>query len=219
MKKIKVFIVDDHKLLAQGIIQMLNTSDDFEVIGYVTSGEEAINALEACTPDVVLMDIKLKKMTGIEASRWIKERRPDTRIVLLSMEVRKEFLSAGIQCGISGYLHKDIDKDTLFEALRAVHNGGQYFTDALTKLVFEDFFNHEKAKKVVNIKLPDQLTHRENEVLALVAEGKSSREIGEMLFISIKTVDTHKSNILDKLGLKNSAELTKYAIKNNIITI
>lgn len=198
---------------------MLTTSDEFEVIGYVTSGEEAVNSLETLKPDVVLMDIKLKKMSGIEASRWIKERRPDTKIVLLSMEVKKEFLSAGIQCGISGYLHKDIDKDTLFAALRSVHNGGQYFTDALTKLVFEDFYTHEKSKKVVNIKLPDQLTPRENEILALVAEGKSAREIGELLFISIKTVDTHKSNILDKLGLKNSAELTKYAIKNNIITI
>ena len=214
-----MFVVDDHKLLAEGIMQLLRTSDRFEVAGWVASGEEAINEAERTKPDVILMDIMLKKMTGLEACKWIKERHPQIHIVLLSMEVRKDFLSTGIRCGISGYLHKDIDMETLFEAIETVYRGGQYFTQALTKLVFEDYLNHEKSRDVAHIRLPNELTKREQEILALVAQGKSNRMIADMLFISVKTVDTHKSNILDKLDLKNSAELTKYAIKNNIISI
>ena len=214
-----MFIVDDHKLLAEGIIHLLRNSEQFEVAGWVASGEEAINEIETLKPDVILMDIILKKMTGLEACKWIKERHPEIQIVLLSMEVRKDYLSAGIRCGISGYLHKDIDKETLFEAIETAHRGGQYFTQALTKLVFEDFYNHEKSKDATSIRLPNELTKREQEILALVAEGKSNRVIADMLFISVKTVDTHKANILDKLDLKNSAELTKYAIKNNIISV
>ena len=219
MDKIKVFIVDDHKLFAQGIIQLMAGSDRFEVTGWVSSGEEAINAIALSPPDIVLMDIMLKKMTGIEACRWIKERYPEARILLLSREVNREYLSAGIQCGIDGYLHKDIEKSVLFQALEVVHNGGQYFAEALTKLVFEDFYDRERSRQTPQLKLPNDLTKREHEILALVAEGKSNREIADLLFISIKTVDTHKSNILDKLGLKNIAELTKYAIMNQIIKI
>lgn len=218
MSRIKIFVVDDHKLFAQGLIQLIAGSDQFEVTGWVSSGEEAINAIAQSTPDVVVMDIMLKKMTGIEACRWIKERYPDTKILLLSMEINKEYLSAGIQCGINGYLHKDIEKSMLFQALETVYHGGQYFAEALTKLVFEDFYNRERSRQTPQLKLPGDLTKREHEVLALVAEGKSNREIADLLFVSIKTVDTHKSNILVKLGLKNNAELTKYAIMHEIIT-
>lgn len=216
MRKIKVFVVDDHKLFAQGVIQLLAGSDQFEVTGWVTSGEEAINAIAKSRPDVLLMDIILKNMTGIEACRWINERYPQTKILLLSMEVNREYLSAGIQCGVNGYLHKDVEKTILFQALETVYYGGQYFADALKKLVFEDFYNRQRVQQT---QPGNDLTKREHEILALVAEGKTHREISDMLFISTKTVDTHKSNILGKLGLKNNAELTRYAIMNNIITL
>ena len=133
------------------------------------------------------------------------------------MEVKKEFLSAGIQCGIDGYLPKDTDKQTMINAIRAVYSGDRYFTEAITKLVFEDFYVHEKLKNPENTRLPNDLTKREHEVLGLVAMGKGNKEIAESLFISVKTVETHKGNILEKLGLRNSAELIKYAIKNNIV--
>lgn len=214
-----MFIVDDHKLLAEGVMHLLRSSENLEVAGWVASGEEAINEVETSKPDVILMDIMLKKMTGLEACKWIKERHPDIQIVLLSMEVRKDFLSAGIRCGISGYLHKDIDKETLVEAIETVYRGGQYFTQALTKLVFEDYYNQEKSKDVAGARTGNELTKREQEILALVAQGKSNRMIADLLFISVKTVDTHKSHILEKLDLKNTAELTKYAIKNGIISI
>jgi len=168
-------------------------------------------------PDVVLMDIMLRGMTGIEATRWIKEQDKNVKVILVSMEVKKEFLQAGIQSGINGYLPKDTDKETMITAIRTVYAGERYFTDAITKLVFEDFYVHEKLKNPETTRLPNDLTKREYEVLGLVSMGKGNKEIAELLFISVKTVETHKGHILEKLGLRNSAELIKYAIKNNIV--
>lgn len=214
---IKLFLVDDHTLMRDGITSMLSDCPDIIVVGSCASGEEAISNVAELHPDVVLMDIMLRGMTGIEATRWIKEQDKNVRVILVSMEVKKEFLSAGIQCGIDGYLPKDTDKQTMINAIRAVYAGDRYFTDAITKLVFEDFYVHEKLKNPENTRLPNDLTKREHEVLGLVAMGKGNKEIAESLFISVKTVETHKGNILEKLGLRNSAELVKYAIKNNIV--
>jgi DNA-binding NarL/FixJ family response regulator len=214
---IKLFLVDDHTLMRDGIISMLSDYDDIQVVGSSPSGEEAINKVQELQPDVVLMDILLRGMTGIEATRWIKEQDHNVRVILVSMEVKKEYLSAGIQCGINGYIPKDSDKETMITAIRAVYGGDRYFTDAITKLVFEDFYVHEKLKNPETTRLPNDLTKREYEVLGLVAMGKGNKEIAELLFISVKTVETHKGHILEKLGLRNSAELIKYAIKNNIV--
>jgi DNA-binding NarL/FixJ family response regulator len=214
---IKLFLVDDHALMRDGIISMLSDCEDIKVVGTSSNGEEAINKVQELQPDVVLMDIMLRGMTGIEATRWIKEQDKNVRVILVSMEVKKDFLSAGIQCGINGYIPKDSDKETMIKAIRTVYGGERYFTDAITKLVFEDFYVHEKLKNPETTRLPNDLTKREYEVLGLVAMGKGNKEIAELLFISVKTVETHKGHILEKLGLRNSAELIKYAIKNNIV--
>ena len=217
-EKIKVLLTDDHKLIRDGIKSMLENTVDIEVIGSVSSGEESINETRQNRPDVILMDIMMRGMTGIEATRWIKEFDPTIKIVLVTMEISKEYVSAGIKSGVDGYLPKDVDKETLLEAVRTVHAGGRFFNDAIMKLVFEDFYSNEKLKST-DKKLPNDLTKREHEILGLVASGKTNREVAEALFISIKTVETHKTHILDKLGLKNTTALIKYAIKNNIISI
>jgi DNA-binding NarL/FixJ family response regulator len=214
---IRLFLVDDHTLMRDGITSMLSDYDDIQVVGSSPTGEEAISKVQELRPDVVLMDIMLRGMTGIEATRWIKEQDQNVKVILVSMEVKKEFLAAGIQCGINGYIPKDTDKETMIKAIRTVYSGERYFTDAITKLVFEDFYVHEKLKNPETTRLPNDLTKREYEVLGLVAMGKGNKEIAELLFISVKTVETHKGHILEKLGLKNSAELIKYAIKNNIV--
>lgn len=214
---IKIFLVDDHTLMRDGIVSMLSDCDDIQVVGSSPTGEEAINSVRELQPDVVLMDIVLRGMSGIEATRWIKEQDKNVKVILVSMEVKKEFLSAGIQSGINGYLPKDTDKETMIKAIRTVYSGERYFTDAITKLVFEDFYVHEKLKNPETTRLPNDLTKREYEVLGLVAMGKGNKEVAELLFISVKTVETHKGHILEKLGLRNSAELIKYAIKNNIV--
>ncbi len=214
---IKIFLVDDHTLMRDGIVSMLSDCDDINVVGSSPTGEEAITSVRELQPDIVLMDIVLRGMSGIEATRWIKEQDNNVKVILVSMEVKKEFLSAGIQSGINGYLPKDTDKETMIKAIRTVYSGERYFTDAITKLVFEDFYVHEKLKNPETARLPNDLTKREYEVLGLVAMGKGNKEVAELLFISVKTVETHKGHILEKLGLRNSAELIKYAIKNNIV--
>lgn len=218
MDKIKVLIADDHQLIREGIEAMVNGTHDIEVVGMVSSGEEAINRARSSKPDVVLMDIVMPGMNGIEAARWIKEFDATIKIIIVTMEISKEYVSAGIKAGVDGYLPKDTGKRTLMDAIRCVHNGECYFNDAIKKLIFEDFYSVEKLKSPQKA-LPNGLTKREIEVLAMVASGKSNKQVGEALFISVKTVETHKSHILEKLGLNNNAELIRYAIKNNIISI
>ncbi len=217
-RPIKVLITDDHQLIRDGIKSMLSNIENITIINSVSSGEEAINEVRQKRPDVVLMDIMMKGMTGIEATRWIKEFDPEVKVILVTSEISKEFVSDGIKSGIDGYLPKDIDKETLVAAILTAFKGEKYFNEAIMKLVFEDFYKHEKVSKTPRNR-PNELTKREFEILEHVANGRSNKEVGEALFISIKTVETHKTNILEKLGLKNTAELVKYAIKNNIISI
>ena len=218
--KSKVLIVDDHRLLRDGLTALLGQAEEIEIVGSVPSGEEAISIFPSLKPDVILMDIMMGGMTGIEATRWIKEQDPNTKVILISSEIKKELVTAGIQCGIDGYLPKDVDLAVLREAIRTVRNGGRYFNEAITNLVFEEFYQKKKLTNTQGkVTLPNDLTNREQEVLALVASGKSNQEVADELFISIKTVDTHKNHILDKLGLKNTAELVRYAIKNKLISL
>ena len=220
MSSIKVLIVDDHRLLRDGLAALLKQAPDIEIVGSVPSGEEAINIFPTLRPDVILMDIMMGGMTGIEATRWVKEQDSHVKVILISSEIKKELVTAGIQCGIDGYLPKDVDFNVLCDAIRTVRGGGRYFNEAITNLVFEDFYQKKKLTNTQGkVTLPNDLTKREQEVLALVASGKSNQEVADDLFISIKTVDTHKNHILDKLGLKNTAELVKYAIKNNLISL
>ncbi len=220
MSSIKVLIVDDHRLLRDGLAALLKQAPDIEIVGSVPSGEEAINIFPTLRPDVILMDIMMGGMTGIEATRWVKEQDSHVKVILISSEIKKELVTAGIQCGIDGYLPKDVDFNVLCDAIRTVRGGGRYFNEAITNLVFEDFYQKKKLTNTQGkVTLPNDLTKREQEVLALVASGKSNQEVADDLFISIKTVDTHKNHILDKLGLKNTAELVKYAIKNKLISL
>lgn len=216
--KIKIGLVDDHALVRDAVATMLQQMEDMEVIGTASSGEEMLNKFDDLNPDVILMDIMLPGMTGIEATKWIKDRHPNLRVILLSSETRKEFLTAGIQTGIDGYLTKDVEKATLIHAIRQVAGGKKYFNEAITALVFDDFYRKSQSGRMQehHLKISD-LTKREVEVLTLIASGKSNKEVADELFISVKTVDTHKSHILDKLGLENVAQLVKYAIKNNLI--
>jgi DNA-binding NarL/FixJ family response regulator len=218
VERIKVLLVDDHTVVRDSIAIMLAQLDDIQIVGSLSSGEELISKMRDLNPDMIIMDIHMKGMTGIEATRWVKERNNKVKVILLSMEVKKELVSAGIQSGIDGYLPKDVEKATLIEAIRVVSKGDKYFNEAITNLVFEDFYNREVSARQTKQQLQlTDLSKREMEVLQLIASGKSDKEVADQLFISTKTVNTHKMNILDKLGLKNTAELVRYAIKNELI--
>lgn len=218
---IRVLLVDDHTILRDGIAAILKDSSGITVVGGLSSGEEAVNQFRDFKPDVILMDILMGGMTGLEATRWIKEQDERIKVIIITSEIKKEYVSTGIKCGIDGYLPKDVDKETLIDAVRKVMAGEKYFNSAITNLVFEDFYKGEKGgdEKKRQRKTTEGLTKRENEVLQAVAEGKTNQEVADALFISIKTVETHKTNILLKLGLRNTADLVRYAIKHEIISL
>ena len=217
---IKVLLVDDHTILRDGIAAILKDAEGISVVGGLSSGEDVVNQFKDYTADVILMDILMGGMTGLEATRWIKEQDQRIKVIIITSEIKKEFVSTGIKCGIDGYLPKDVDKETLLEAIRKVMAGEKYFNSAITNLVFEDFYKGEKGgEKKRQRKITEGLTKRENEVLQAVAEGKTNQEVADTLFISVKTVETHKTNILLKLGLRNTAELVRYAIKHEIISL
>jgi DNA-binding NarL/FixJ family response regulator len=215
--KLKIALADDHGLVRQGIASLLSAVKDIEIIASVSSGEEAVNVAASESPDVFLMDIVMKGMTGIEATRWIKEQNPNIKIILISSEVSKDFISDGVKMGIDGYLPKDTDKETLIEAIRTVMRGERYFSPEVTALVFKDFYLKETEGKGLPTKKTKLLSKREEEVLTLIAAGKTLKRIGEELFISVKTVETHKIHIQDKLGLSNTAQLVKYAIDHKMV--
>src|SRR5690606_20919072 len=217
MGKIRILIADDHQIVRDGMEAMLSGIPDFEIVGSVGSGEEAINAARVNSPDVVLMDIRMTGMSGIEASRWIKENDDRIPVIIITMEANRDFVSAALKSGVDGYLPKDISKNDLVDAIRSVHKGEKYFNDTIKKLIFEDFYLADKMKNPRKV-IPNQLTKRENQVLALVATGMSNQEVADQLAISPKTVETHKAHILIKLGLNNNSELIRYAVKNQIIS-
>ncbi|QSE98816.1 response regulator [Fulvivirga lutea] len=218
MKSIKVLLVDDHKLLLEGIDAMLSNLEFIKIIGKATSGEEAINEANDKNPDVVLMDIIMHGMTGIEASKWIKEQNSEIKIILISSDVSEELVQLAIQAGVDGYLPKNVDKKTLVEAVKTVHDGERFFSKDVTKVVMDAMYNAKNKPKSKPTK-SSELTNREFEVLQQLALGKSNHEIADELFISVKTVETHKGNLMAKLDLKNAVDLVKYAIKNKIIEI
>jgi DNA-binding NarL/FixJ family response regulator len=218
-KEISVIVVDDHTILRDGIASILNGIGNIKVIAGLSSGEELINEFEKYKSDVILMDIVMSGMDGLEATRWIKEQYAGTKVIIVSSEITKDYVSKGIKCGIDGYLPKNVDKETLIKAIEAVSLGQKFFNEAITNLIFEDYYNAAKEGRKRERKVTEGLTKRENELLAMIASGKSNQEVADTLFISTKTVETHKANILEKLGLKNTAELVKYAIKHNIISL
>jgi DNA-binding NarL/FixJ family response regulator len=219
MSSVKVIVVDDHGLVRQGIVSLLRESGEVEILKSVESGEEAINCATELSPDIVIMDIVMKGMTGIEATRWIKEQNPDVKVILVSSEVNKDFIRAGLRSGMDGYLNKSTTSDVLLKAVRSVMKGEKYFGTDITSLVLEEFSSPQKSSRdgdrSERLK-GNILSKREEEVLTLIAEGKSLKQIGEELFISVKTVETHKLHIQDKLGLTGTAQLVRYALERKV---
>jgi DNA-binding NarL/FixJ family response regulator len=215
---IKVLLVDDHTLLRNGIVSMLKGYDDIEIVGEAGSGEEAINKVEELSPQVVLMDILMGGMSGIEATRWIKEMDKEIKVIFVTMEVGEENITNAIKNGGNGYLPKDVTGDILYEAIKSVYSGQDYFSESISKIVFNSF--HKKSLGIPKvISKGDKLSTREIEVLTLIADGMPNKQIADGLFISIRTVDAHRNHILKKLDLKTTADLVKYAIKNGLINL
>ena len=204
MAKINILVVDDHSLVREGIIAMLSGVDSFSIVGDAASGEESIPIVETLNPDVILMDINMPGLNGIETSKVLLTKNADLRIIILSMDVTQEYISEAIKAGVSGYLAKDSKKDILIQAIRKVNSGEQYFGERVSEVIFKGFYSQSKGEKIA--KQNKDLSKREVEVLKLIASGMSNRDIADKLFISIRTVDAHRNHIMQKLSLKMSDE-------------
>lgn len=211
---IKIVIADDHKMFRDGIIAILEQEGDIQLLGEVGSAQEVFEMLDASMPDILLLDISLGKFNGIDITKSLKMRYPELKVIIISMHSESSYIVKALEVGASGYLLKDAGKVEMLNAIRAVVTGGTYFGRQVSQILME----HLSGKGAHVVKQDKvMLTKREVEVLRLIAEEHSNQEVADKLFISIRTVDTHRRNLLEKLKLKNTAGLVKYAIQNGLI--
>jgi len=215
MEKIKVIITDDHQMVAEGIKSLIEMDAAMEVMQIAQNGRELLHLLEFLTPDIVLMDIDMPVMNGMEAMQQIRKNYPELKVIIISMHEEKGLVKKLTDSGARGFLFKNSEKDELIWAIKKVYQGSNYFTSKLTL----DLISQHKSP-FQNDSLDTKkalLTEREIEILKLIAEGLSNKEIGEKLYISHRTVDTHRTNLMKKLEVNNIAGLIRYAIKKGFI--
>lgn len=209
---LKILIVDDHKILRDGLINMIEKYPNFEVVGEATDGREALKLSQTLKPDVIIMDVAMEGLNGVEATRQIIQQLPEVKIIGLSMHSNKQFILGMFKAGAYGYLLKDSDSGELINAIKTVAQNKKYISQRISGAIVDELISP-------TIREDTELSQREKEILQLIAEGKSSKEIAEILFLSSKTVDSHRKNIMDKLELFTIPDLTKYAIKTGLTSL
>lgn len=210
---IRIVLADDHAILREGLTRLLESESDLSVVGTAANGREAVRRTLDLTPDVVILDIAMQDMNGIEAARQIHERSPDTGVVILSMHIDEQFVFQAFEAGARGYLDKDSVTTEIIDAVRAVHAGKRYLSPRIADVV-ADGMSRPRVDNPLTL-----LSRREREILQLVAEGHSSAKIGTMLNISPKTVDTYRSRLMQKLGLDDIASVVKFAIQQGLTSL
>lgn len=216
MKKIRVLLADDHTILRDGIRALLEDQDDIELIGEAEDGQTAVKMTAQLNPDIAILDIAMPLLNGLEATRQIKRDFPQVKVLILTMHENEEYIRQVLAAGALGYVLKDAAARDLLGAIRAVYKGEAVLSPAITRLVIEDYLRWGDIR-------PDDatngLTSREREVLQLIAEGYRNKEIAEILCLSVKTIQSHRTNLMNKLDLHDRGELIKYAIQKKIIEI
>jgi len=211
MEKIKILLVDDHSLVRQGLKQIIELEQDILVVEQASNGEEALEKITGCKPHVVLLDINMPKMNGIQTLRRIKDMDKTVKVIMLTFHEDKEYLFETINLGADGYVLKDAESASLIKAIRDVHKGGSYIHPNITTEIVKELNNKSKGNDGI-----DDLTRREFEVLTLIAEGQNNKEIASTLFISEKTVKNHVSNIFKKIEVNDRTQAAIFAYKNNV---
>jgi DNA-binding NarL/FixJ family response regulator len=214
MKPIRILIADDHTLMRDGLRSLLTGRADVEVVGEASDGRQAVQLAQELCPDIVLMDVAMPLLNGLEATRQIKTYCPQVYVLILSMHDNEEYVREVLAAGASGYLLKQAATDELVSAIQAVARGEAYLSPSITRYVLDVFIQHKDEAPA-----SASLTPREREVLQLIAEGHTSRAIADMLCLSLKTVQAHRTNLMQKLDLHDRGALIKYAIQRKIIQI
>ncbi|NQU84138.1 MAG: response regulator transcription factor [Mariniphaga sp.] len=214
--EIKVLIVDDHKIMREGLRFLLKDKPNITVVGEAENGREAQGLVTKLQPDIVIMDIAMPDLNGMEATKMILNENPNTRIIALSSHSGKEFVTGMFKAGASGYLLKDCAFDELFDAIKAVHAKHTYLSREISDVLVREYVTsiHSAVQEGL-----EELSTREKEVLQLIAEGNSTKQIAELLFISVKTVESHRKKIMQKLNMFTVSELTKHAIRIGLTSL
>jgi DNA-binding NarL/FixJ family response regulator len=216
-RKIRILVADDHAIVRRGLVSLLSLNKSFEVIGEVTDGRMAVEQALEKRPDVVLMDIGMPVLNGLEATEQLNKLAPDVKVLVLSAYDNEEYIDRVAKSGAMGYVLKNSSVEQLSEAIVTVDNGQKYFSPPITTILVDRY--NKLSPVAEQTERNSRLTQRERQVLQLLAEGKSHREIAEHLFIAVRTVDTHTNNIMQKLEIHDTAGLVTYAIKNGIIIL
>ena len=211
----RIMIVEDHTILRQGLRVLLSSDPDFEIVGEAEDGRESVRLADTLAPDLIIMDLSMPKMTGTEAISEIKKRNTDTKIVVLTVHKGEDYVLSALKAGADGYVLKDANREELATAIKKVLEGKRYLSPDISGKVIEGYLEGKKALKTKTSW--DTLTQREREILKLIAEGYKNKEVAESLFISVKTVQKHRSNLMEKLDLHNTAALTVFAIEKGLV--
>ncbi len=214
MDKIRVLVVDDHAIMRDGIRALLDIYDDVEIVGEASEGREAIEKTRELLPNVIVMDIAMPGMDGLEATRRITKKNPKVKVLVLTQYDNKEYILSTIKAGATGYIPKRAVGSELILAIRAVHKGDSFLYPSAAAALIEDYLRQAEGEEPY-----DRLTAREREILKLIAEGHTSRKVAEMLFISLKTVLGHRARVMEKLDLHNRTELIKYAMRKGLVSM
>ncbi len=221
MSKTRILIADDHDVVRSGLRVLLRTSPDFSIVGEASDGEEAVRLTEKSTPDVVIMDISMPTLDGIAATKIIKERFPLVKVIILTVHEDEEYAFQVLRAGASGYVLKNAGKKDIFRAIESAMSGERFFSPGISKIIVESFIKRAEEQPVAKIApktSPDrQLTNRETEVLKYIALGYTNRQIADTLFLSFRTVNTHRANIMQKLGIHETAGLVRHAISLGLV--
>ncbi len=216
MRKTRILLADDHKLMRSGLKALIEQQPDLTVVGEADDGRQAVALVAKLKPDLLVMDIGMPNLNGIEAARQIAQAYPETAIVMLSMHSDESYVLRALKAGAKGYLLKDSAEADLIRAVHAVAGGKSFFSPAVSKVLLDDYVR--KLQRSGAEDAYDLLTPREREILQLIAEGKSNKDVANLLNLSVYTVETHRSNIMEKLNLRGVPELILYAVRKGIIS-
>ncbi len=216
MDTIRVLLVEDHTIVRKGLRSLLDSEIGIKIVGEAEDGREAVRKAEKLQPDVVVMDIAMPGLNGMEATRQIKKRFPGMKIIILTVHANEEYVLQTLRTGASGYLVKKAAPADLIEAIQAVYKGDAFLSPSISKTVIDEYIRQTETKSERDI-IYGKLTTREREVFQLIIEGHKNREIANLLHVSIKTVETHKAHIMDKLNVHSAAELIRYAMDKDLI--